>query len=89
MEYEVFDLDYLAVDYLFPLVKEHMKLWCPMKNPRFGTDVFSELKEALEASDRPNMEQGTPVDVYHRWAMVIQGLVRVSRARWSEATAGD
>ena len=68
MEYEVFDLDYLAVDYLFPLVKEHMKLWCPLKNPRFGTDVFSELKEALEASDRPNMEQGTPVDVYHRWA---------------------
>ena len=77
----MFDLDYLAVDYLFPLVKEHMKLWCPLKNPRFGTDVFSELKEALEASDKPNMEQGTPVDVYHRWAVRYTGDVRRDRDR--------
>ena len=66
VEYDVFDLDYLAVDYVFPLVKEHMRLWNPLKNPKFATDVFAELKEALEFSDKAQMEKGTPVDVYHR-----------------------
>ena len=63
----MFDLDYLAVDYVFPLVKELLDMWNPLRNPRFAADVFSELKEALESSDKPQLEHGTPVDVYHRW----------------------
>lgn len=67
-EYYALDLDYLAVEYLLPLVKKYMQCWQPLHDPQHGVSLFSELRDILEypREVEENLEQSVPVDVYGR-----------------------
>ncbi|KNC82774.1 hypothetical protein SARC_04950 [Sphaeroforma arctica JP610] len=74
--FELYQLAYLAVGIVFPLVEAHLKEWVPLRTPRYGVDLFRLWKDVL--TDRSNENDNHKVatadremDVYERLLWLI------------------
>lgn len=80
-EYKIFDLPELAVAIVYPLLREYLKTWQPLKEPVFAIDVFVKWKNILDNDMLPNAgEDLSSLDPYHRmmwevWLPVVREIV--------------
>eukprot|EP01134_Creolimax_fragrantissima_P008130 CFRG8130T1 len=96
-EFVTFNLAYLAVGIVFPLVEAHLREWEPLRTPRYGVDLFRLWKDVLSEQSKDSAidrEFNVPtrdreMDVYERllW-LVWMPHVRRGLSNWDPVQQG-
>lgn len=84
-EYKMYDLESLAIALVFPLMREHLKNWDPMKEPKRGLDALREWKILLEDSSHHDFSKDqSNMNVYQRliWDIWLPH-IRTAVLKWN------
>ncbi|XP_077984161.1 tuftelin-interacting protein 11-like [Glandiceps talaboti] len=84
-EYRMYELSSLIMVIVFPLIKEYLMSWDPLRDSQFATDVFQKWKDLVDNSDNAIAKEGIHMmTLYDRMMWEIwMPILRQSLSTWN------